>query len=410
MRITEKAWAEYVARLARLCERAGQEMAGYLEQHGTADAQAVAAYACALVQKYGAGSAELSCQMYDAVAALAGAAVPPAEPAAPAEYGEVAGMVHSVQGSGPLLQSGVKRFVKRAGADTTLQNALRDGAEFAWVPHGDTCAFCLTLASRGWQRASKKALKNGHAEHIHPNCDCEYAVRFDGKSGVAGYDPDKYLAQYNAAGGDINALRRAQYTKSRERINAQKRAAYAARKERLADGKPEVGRTGKPAAYRDITQEIYASATPNSHEVRDLQEYTAGGVTYKVDGHNVQLNYSAHEKEIAELLEREIGGEIYMVPRVNNPQGVRTPDYLFRGKGYDLKTLMDKATEDTIFQRINKAKKQADNFVVDVSKAERITDNTIDAQLQKIFTNKDTLFVNEIIIVRNGNILKIARR
>ncbi len=227
MRITEKAWAEYVSRLARLCERAGQEMAGYLEQHGTADAQAVAAYACALVQKYGAGSAELCCQMYDAAAALAGAAVPPAEPAAPAEYGEVAGMVHSVQGSGPLLQSGVKRFVKQAGADTTLQNALRDGAEFAWVPHGDTCAFCLTLASRGWQRASKKALKNGHAEHIHPNCDCEYAVRFDGKSGVAGYDPEEYLAQYNAAGGDINALRRAQYAKSRERINAQKRAAYA---------------------------------------------------------------------------------------------------------------------------------------------------------------------------------------
>ena len=45
-----------------------------------------------------------------------------------------------------------------------LKNALRDGAEFAWVPNGDTCAFCMTLASRGWQRASKRAIKNGHAE------------------------------------------------------------------------------------------------------------------------------------------------------------------------------------------------------------------------------------------------------
>ena len=103
--------------------------------------------------------------------------------------------------------------------------------------------------------------------------------------------------------------------------------------------------------------EMYAAATPNSHRVQDLQEYAVGGMTYKVDGHNVQLDYSAHEKEIAELLERELGGEIYMVPRVNNPQGVRTPDYLFRGKGYDLKTLESKAGQNTIYQRIKKGKK-----------------------------------------------------
>ena len=128
-------------------------------------------------------------------------------------------------------------MVKQAGADTTLRNALRDGAEFAWVPAGDTCAFCLTLASRGWQRASKKAVKGGHAEHIHSNCDCTYAIRFDGKGGVAGYDPDKYRAMYDAAEGDtprekINAMRRENYAEHREEINAQKRAAYAERKER----------------------------------------------------------------------------------------------------------------------------------------------------------------------------------
>ena len=47
---------------------------------------------------------------------------------------------------------------------------------------------------------------------------------------MAGYDPEKYLAQYNAAGGDINAMRRAQYAEKRDVINAQKRAAYAAKK------------------------------------------------------------------------------------------------------------------------------------------------------------------------------------
>ena len=124
----------------------------------------------------------------------------------------------------------VSRLVKRAGADTTLKNAVRDGAEWAWVPHGDTCPFCITLASNGWQKASSKVLKGGHAEHIHANCDCEFAIRFDHKTTVAGYDPEKYLKQYRDAGGDINKMRRVNYAANKERINAQKRAAYAARK------------------------------------------------------------------------------------------------------------------------------------------------------------------------------------
>ena len=75
----------------------------------------------------------------------------------------------------------------------------------------DTCAFCITLASRGWQHASEAALKGSHAEYIHANCDCELAIRFGGYSSVAGYDPEKYLQQYRAAGGDVKAMRRMDY-------------------------------------------------------------------------------------------------------------------------------------------------------------------------------------------------------
>lgn len=170
MQITEKSWVEYIERLARLNTEAGQKMADYIARHGTTGTDELIAYAAALVQKYGEGSAELACQMYDAVAAVSGADVPPAEPAAPADYGETAKMVNGTLQSPPLLQSGVSRLVKRAGADTTLKNAIRDGAEFAWVPHGDTCPFCMTLAGRGWQKASKAALKGGHAEQIPGIC------------------------------------------------------------------------------------------------------------------------------------------------------------------------------------------------------------------------------------------------
>ena len=253
MRITATAWAAYTQQLAKLNKKAGQLMADYIAAHGTGDTDALIAYAHALVTKYGEGSAELACQMYDALAAAAKAGVPAAEPAQPASYGEVARMVQATKASQPQMQQGVSRLVKRAGADTTLKNALRDGAEFAWIPQGDTCAFCLTLASRGWQKASQAAIKGGHAEHIHANCDCEYAIRFDGRSTVAGYDPDEYLRRYRAAGSDVNALRRVNYAKNRERINTQKRAAYALRQKNR----------GQKVAITDIAIQKVPLVAPN---------------------------------------------------------------------------------------------------------------------------------------------------
>ena len=231
MQITAKTWNEYITRLSRLNQKAGQLMRQYIDTHGTGDADALITYAAALVTKYGEGSAELACQMYDALAEAANAGVPAAEPAVPADYGEVARMVNATKNQNPAnLPNGVSRLVKRAGADTTLKNAVRDGAEWAWVPHGDTCPFCITLASNGWQKASSKVLKGGHADHIHANCDCEFAIRFDHSTTLAGYDPEKYLKQYRDAGGDINKMRRIDYAARKDAINAQKRAAYAVRK------------------------------------------------------------------------------------------------------------------------------------------------------------------------------------
>lgn len=230
--IPSKAWLSYIGKLRRLNTTVANCMQAYVDQYGVSDSQKLIDVAYGLVTKYGEGSAALASEMYDALAELQGAHVPAAEPAETAEYSDVARMVNATRNSTPQLKSGVSRLVKRAGADTTLKNALRDGAEFAWVPSGDTCAFCLTLASRGWQRASRKAIKGGHAEHIHANCDCTYAIRFDPEVNVEGYDPDAYLKAYRDAGSDVNELRRIHYAENRGRINAQKRAAYAARNEK----------------------------------------------------------------------------------------------------------------------------------------------------------------------------------
>ena len=161
--------------------------------------------------------------------------------------------------------------------------------------------------------------------------------------------------------------------------------------------------------YVDITRKWYKKATPNSHPVADLQEYTVNGVTYKVDGRNVVLDYKPYEKEIAELLAKEAGVGINMVPRVNNPQGVKTPDYLINGKGYDLKTLHKTTGKNPIFNRIKNAKGQAKNFILDLSDA-GLDEDTVNKQLEKIFTDKDTEFVDEVVVIRNGKIAKVLKR
>lgn len=203
------------------------------------DTALLISYSYAVATKYGEGAAALAAEMYDAIAALSEVYVPPAVPAKTATIEETA---RSVQGARlfskdpEVTASAVGRLVKQAGEDTTMQNAMRDGAEAAWIPSGDTCAFCITLASRGWQRVSKRSLSKGiHAEHIHNNCDCVHAVRFNGEGDVEGYDPEAYYKMYKSEPGTpeqkINAMRREMYAENKEAINAQKRSAYEKRKE-----------------------------------------------------------------------------------------------------------------------------------------------------------------------------------
>ena len=87
MRYSKKYWNDYINWLSKINQKAAHLMGVYIEQHGTGDAEALIRYAHALVTKYGEGSAELACQMYDALAEAANAGVPAAEPAVPADYG-----------------------------------------------------------------------------------------------------------------------------------------------------------------------------------------------------------------------------------------------------------------------------------------------------------------------------------
>jgi len=356
MKIPAKAWVNYVNGLNRINKAATDKVGEYLNSHplrGTEDMRGLIDYAYSISTKYGEAAAALACEMYDAIGAGSGEILQPAEPAPTPRYGEVA---KTVQGTAKynnpkLVSNAVGRLVKRTAADTTLNNAERDGAQFAWIPHGDTCSFCIALASRGWQYMSKDARKNGHAEHIHANCDCEYAIRFDKKTNYEGYDPDKYLDMYESAEGKssqdkINSMRRKYYEENKNRINALKRDAYENKRIRKALDSIE---------SEDVTNIYIENAKPGigiktkENEFRD------------VDG----------EESMANWIFDTFGGDIIMLAD-NNDDGEYNPDYLWNGKLWDLKTPRTESEvtlEKRIRHGINQIEINTGGVILDFSKS-----------------------------------------
>lgn len=377
-------WDAYIRRLATLDETAAGKMRDFVRKNGFGDMGALIDYAYALATKYGEGAAALSAAMYDAVAELSGKLFDPAIPAETASYDQVA---KTVQGVAKVSQnpeemgSAVGRLVKQAGADTTLQNALRDGAEFAWVPSGDTCAFCIALASRGWQRASEKALKGGHAEHIHSNCDCTYAVRFDGKSGVKGYDPEKYLAMYEGAEGDtpqekINAMRRENYAAHKEEINAQKRAAYAERNE-----------------FRSVLDKYIENATPGVGRI-DIPK---------------ERDIKNREEINLRIIHSRFGGDISMLVESPTP-GLKNPDYFWKGSFWEEqepKAYTKNAIDQNVREAIRQIKEKPGGIVLDIGASPMSLQEVREAALSRL--RRSAPYNCDLILIRNGEVEEIWR-
>lgn len=242
MDISKRIWKNYIDGLSKVSDTAKQLILKYLETHPVdtyEDRQALIEYCYSVSTKYGEAAAEFACQMYDAESEYEGVIVDPAEPADTATLDEVAKAVNGTLKyilAAEMVAGAISRLVKMAGQDTTLKNAIRDNAYYAWIPMGDTCPFCLSIAAEGWQRATAKALAGGHAEHIHGNCDCSYATKHEKETSYRAYNPSKYEKMYDNAEGNteeekLNYMRRKAYASNKERINEQKRTAYAKRKE-----------------------------------------------------------------------------------------------------------------------------------------------------------------------------------
>ncbi|MCI9177929.1 MAG: hypothetical protein HFJ28_05120 [Clostridia bacterium] len=132
------------------------------------------------------------------------------------------------------------------------------------------------------------------------------------------------------------------------------------------------------------------------------------GNRYNVDGKHVILDPTEREVEIAKLLGEKIGGNVNIIPRINYPKKIKTPDYIINKEKYDLKTLTEN-NKNTIYNIIHKQKMQANNFITDISK-NGMSQNDVAKQIEVIYNSRHTEWVRKIILVKDYEILKVYQR
>lgn len=191
-----------------------------------------------------------ACELYDSLIASRSIAVNSASMPAQVEFIACEKTVRSL--AGLLFEGNAQKFVEQVAEnaengvasfanETIMFNAKRDrskGVMYARVPvGGETCAFCIMLASRGFDYYSEKSAEGN--KHVHPHCDCRVIPGFKGDE-VEGYDQKRYEDIYDqgnkgkGANDTLNNIRRNLYPERKDHINEQKRALYAKNKQRDA--------------------------------------------------------------------------------------------------------------------------------------------------------------------------------
>lgn len=202
--------------------------------------------ATAIGGKYSLLGSELGAQWYDLCTQLAGIESDPAE-LTPIADNELTARVNAINTEPGVIESAFKSYLQNVINDSIRRtgdaNLWRDyerglaGGKWCRVPVGETCAWCLMLASNGaWYKSEETALGTS-PDHYHSDCNCVAVYHADAES-IKGYkELEKYKQMYYSA-GDMriaNSKGREKYPEElKERVDAA-RAKFEAEEQAKAD-------------------------------------------------------------------------------------------------------------------------------------------------------------------------------
>ena len=161
---------------------------------------------------------------------------------------------------------------------------------------------------------------------------------------------------------------------------------------------------------KDTTEKWYKEAKPETAKIINPKSIYIDGVDYVVDNSHVILDLKEYEKDVLQKFVYTFGGELVYYPRILKPFGISTPDCLYNGEKYDLKTLGLKKPgikgNDILLRSIQHCKKQANCFIFDVSRTSLTKEESI-KQAELLFCRKQTCFIDIAILYDGINFFKI---
>ena len=158
--------------------------------------------------------------------------------------------------------------------------------------------------------------------------------------------------------------------------------------------------------YQDITEQY---TSKKKYQIKKQKYFIDDdGTKYNVDGKHVIFKPTQREIEVAELLGQAIGGRINIIPRINKPCGIKTPDYIINNERFDLKEIIGSG-KYVIEGNIKKKNKQANNFIIDLTNT-KVKFKEIERQIESIYISKRYLWIDKIFIIKKNNIEKVYKR
>lgn len=258
------------------------------------------------------------------------------------------------------------QFVNHTARMVVERNADSDPSQprYARVPSGRvTCAFCIMLASRGWEYKSEESAGGGDHRY-HPHCDCMIIPSW-GKIKLKDYDPDVYYQQYKACAQTVSRLTtKEEYDKYVNtfvpQFAGQKPLKYARWKQNveLAEMRwrdKQWLNTGISSSIRFISKEVEKDKIlKNPQEIRT-------GVRLSKNG--VDVVFKKDTKDIYD----EKTGRVRPVGLADLMQGI------------EIKTLSTTASRNTIESHLKSTSKKPDviRLVIDNSEDDKLSDDEL---------------------------------
>ena len=162
------------------------------------------------------------------------------------------------------------------------------------------------------------------------------------------------------------------------------------------------------ALYKDITNEWFKQKKINKHyKVEQLQyEFKYNNHTYKIDGHDVKYEFKKGEREFATWLSQNSNKRVTLLPKVNVPEGVKTPDYLIDNEYFDYKYTTGSSNQ-LIFHNLEGKQNQSHNFILEITN-KKLSMAEICEQINYTYRKLD--WVEKIGIKKDDNFVIFDRK